>query len=353
MTKEGLVGNLGNNLTPLANVDALLRLDTLMQAISPATAIENTAGEGVDNSDTTLVTTGTTDDGVILIKGKQLLGLDSVRHIWSPGTRSIRGRLKETRNSERILTILVALLIQNNILILLINLIVQSLLQSVGQGIGNLVLIGRSWNLLGNDEWRPSLVNENGIGLINNAEALELARSGTRCGEDGLLRAESQMITQVIKTKLGIGNVHHVARICLATFRLRHTALDQANTKAEEAMDLAHLFHITTSEVVVSGDNERRLAGERVDVAGKRRNEGLALTGIHFGQASAVQDETTKKLDIVVALLQDSPVINAIEGGIINESKNGEKTEGLKIEIPCQRCIKARKFKHIILALMG
>mmetsp|Transcript_10799 Transcript_10799/g.30363 ORF Transcript_10799/g.30363 Transcript_10799/m.30363 type:complete len:231 (-) Transcript_10799:30-722(-) len=72
-------------------------------------------------------------------------------------------------------------------------------------------------------------------------------------------------------------------------------------------MDLAHLFHITTSEVVVCGDNEHRLAGERVDVAGKRRDEGLTLTGVHFGQATIVQDETTKKLDIVMALLKDAP----------------------------------------------
>mmetsp|Transcript_10799 Transcript_10799/g.30361 ORF Transcript_10799/g.30361 Transcript_10799/m.30361 type:complete len:615 (-) Transcript_10799:1041-2885(-) len=125
LTKEGLVGYLGNDLTPLANTNTLLCLDTLMQAISPPTAVKNTAGEGVDNSDTALVTAGTVDNGVILVNGEQFLGLDGVRHIRSPGTRSIRWRLEETRNTERILTILVALLIQNHILVLFINVIVQ------------------------------------------------------------------------------------------------------------------------------------------------------------------------------------------------------------------------------------
>ena len=77
----------------------------------------------------------------------------------------------------------------------------------------------------------------------------------------------------------------------------------------KEAMDLAHLFHITTSEVVVRGDNERRLAGERVDVAGKRRDKGLTLNGIHFGQTSIVKDEAAEELNIVMALLKDAPVI--------------------------------------------
>ena len=123
-------------------------------------------------------------------------------------------------------------------------------------------------------------------------------------------------------------------------------------------MDLAHFFHITTSEVVVCGDNERRLASERVDVAGKRRDEGLTLTGIHFGQASIVQDETAKKLDVVVALLQDAPVINAIGGGLNKWIVRRQKVSRLRdlLQRECkrnQRHTKARKFKHIILALMG
>ena len=280
-----------------------------MQPISPPASVKNTTSKGVDNSDTTLVTAGTAEDCVIFVEGEQLLGLDGICNIRSPSTGPIRRRLKETLNSERIFAILVTLLIQNDVLVLLVNVIVQPPLESVGQSVGNLVLIGRCRYLLGNDEWRSCLINQNGIGLINDAESLELARSGARGGQDGLLGAQSQMITQVIKAKLGVRNVHHIASIRLATLLLRHAALDQTNTKTKEAMDLAHLFHITTSEVVVRGDNERRLARERVDVAGERRHEGLALTGIHFGQASIVKDQTAEKLNIVMALLEDAPVM--------------------------------------------
>ena len=177
------------------------------------------------------------------------------------------------------------------------------------QSVGNLVLIGRCRYLLGNDEWCSCLINQDGISLIDDTESLELTRSGARGGQDGLLGAKSQMITQVIKAELGVGDVHHITSIGLATLLLRHAALDQTNTKTKEAMDLAHLFHITTSEVVVRGDNERRLAGERVDVAGKRRDKGLTLNGIHFGQTSIVKDEAAEELNIVMALLKDAPVI--------------------------------------------
>ena len=46
------------------------------------------------------------------------------------------------------------------------------------------------------------------------------------------------------------------------------------------------------------------LAAQRIQVRGQGRDEGLTLTGLHFGNVTQVQRCTTHELNVVVALAQ-------------------------------------------------
>ncbi len=79
---------------------------------------------------------------------------------------------------------------------------------------------------------------------------------------------------------------------------------DHADVEAQEAVDLAHPLRVASRQVVVHGDDVDAAAGERVQIGGERRDEGLALAGLHLGDLALVQDDAADQLDVEVALAQ-------------------------------------------------
>ena len=76
---------------------------------------------------------------------------------------------------------------------------------------------------------------------------------------------------------------------------------DDADGEAEEAVDLAHPLGVALGEIVVDGDDVDAVAGERVEIAGQRGDEGFAFAGLHFGDLAGVEDHAADHLDVEVA----------------------------------------------------
>ena len=70
-------------------------------------------------------------------------------------------------------------------------------------------------------------------------------------------------------------------------------------------MQPAHPFRLEAGEVVVDRDEVHTAAGQRVQVARQRRDEGLAFAGLHLGDPTEVQRRTAHHLDVEVALAED------------------------------------------------
>ena len=75
---------------------------------------------------------------------------------------------------------------------------------------------------------------------------------------------------------------------------------DAADTKPEEAVDLAHPLRVALGKVVVDGDDVHALALQCIEVRRKRRNERFALACLHLGDTSLMQDHAAQKLHIEV-----------------------------------------------------
>ena len=58
---------------------------------------------------------------------------------------------------------------------------------------------------------------------------------------------------------------------------------------------------VAPGEVVVDGDDVDAAAGERVEDRRPRRDEGLALAGLHLGDPALVEHDAAHELDVVVA----------------------------------------------------
>ena len=66
-------------------------------------------------------------------------------------------------------------------------------------------------------------------------------------------------------------------------------------------MDLTHPLGVPASQVIVDRDHVNAAARERVEIAGQRGNEGLALAGFHLGDLAVVQDHSAEQLHVEVA----------------------------------------------------
>jgi len=86
---------------------------------------------------------------------------------------------------------------------------------------------------------------------------------------------------------LGLARVHH------------------PDGQAQERVDLAHPLRVALGQVLVGRDDVHAATGQRVEVDGHGRGEGLALTGLHLGDVAVVQRGAAEDLDVVGPLEQD------------------------------------------------
>ena len=84
--------------------------------------------------------------------------------------------------------------------------------------------------------------------------------------------------------------------------------------ETEEAVDLAHPLTVTAGEVIIDGDDVHALAGERVEIRRQDGDEGLALAGLHLGDAALMQHDAADELHPVGAQAQH-PVRCLPDGG--------------------------------------
>ena len=87
-----------------------------------------------------------------------------------------------------------------------------------------------------------------------------------------------------------------------------HDAVDdQPHGEAHKAVDLAHPLAVALGQVVVDGDDVDPPAGEGVEVGGEGGHQGLALAGLHLGDAALVENDAADELHPVGLHAQHPP----------------------------------------------
>ena len=104
----------------------------------------------------------------------------------------------------------------------------------------------------------------------------------------------------------------------------RHHVLDEADGHAEPLEDRLVPLGVALGEVVVDRDEVDARAGQRVQVERGRRDERLALTGLHLGDVALVEDDPAHHLDVEHPLLRLAPARLA-HGGVRLEEQLVER----------------------------
>ena len=291
-----LEGDGGERLVFLADGDAFFCFDCLVEAVGPAAAGHEAAGELVDDDDLAVF-----DDvlDVALVEGVGLDGdLDVVLEVPVLGV----GDVADAEQAFDLLPALVGdgdgagLLVDDEVAGPCLGLEGLDQLASLELGDDDVdagVLVGGLVGGAGDDERGAGLVDEDGVDLVDDAVVVTAL--------DLIFELELHVVAEVVEAELVVGAVGDVGAVGVAALLVVEVVDDDADGEAEEAVDLAHPLGVALGEVVVDGDDVDAVAGERVEIAGKRGDEGLAFAGLHLGDLAGVEDHAADELHIEVA----------------------------------------------------
>ena len=114
-------------------------------------------------------------------------------------------------------------------------------------------------------------------------------------------RADSHVITEVIKTELVVGSEGDVASIGFAALvRIGFMLVDTIDGEAKEHVYRSVPLGVTFGKVIVDSDHVHTFVRQRVEVHRECRHEGFTFTGRHLGNLTLVQNDTTEELDVIV-----------------------------------------------------
>ena len=285
--EEVLQRDRGQRLVLGLDLDALLRLDRLVQSLVVAAAGQDAAGVLVDDEHLAV------DDHVVAVLLEQLLGADRV--VQEADERGV-DRVVEVVDAELVLDLVDGLLEHADRLLLLVDLVVLVALEDVDDA-GELRvpgggLVGRA----ADDQRRAGLVDQDRVDLVDDREVVAAL--------DHLLLRPGHVVAQVVEAELVVGAVGDVGGVLDAALGGRHGLQDHADLEAEEAVDAAHPLRVALGEVVVDRDDVDAVAGQRVEVGRQGGDEGLALTGAHLGDVAEVERGAAHDLHVVVPLAQ-------------------------------------------------
>ena len=306
--------------------DVLLRLDGLMQTIVEAAAVHQAAGVLVNDNDLAVL------DDVVNIAVHDAARLDGAvdvvaqRHIVSVSqildVEERLGLLDAGLGQRRGLALLVDDVIAVDLLLgfdLVVQLDDDALLQRLGKIVSALVHDAGILALAADDQRGTGFIDEDGVDLVDDGKGVA-ALHHVRLIDD-------HVVAQVIEAELIVRAVGNVSLVGLLAVGGLDAVDDQTDGQAKEAIDLTHPLGVAACQIVVDGDNMDALAGQGVEVGGHRGDKGLAFTGLHLGDAGAVQHDAADDLHGVGLHAQHAPVGLAADG----ERLRQQVVEGLAL----------------------
>ena len=147
------------------------------------------------------------------------------------------------------------------------------------------------------DQGRTGLVDQDRVHLVNDGIVERTLHT--------VMGFVDHVVAQVIETVFvvrAVGDVSVVSGLLVFSRQLRQI---NANLEPQEVVELAHPCGVTAGQVVVHRDHMHTLTCDGVEVGRQRRGQGFALARAHLGNLAVVQGDATGKLHIEVAHLHD------------------------------------------------
>ena len=290
------------------DLNVLLSLDGLMQAVGITASGHQTAGELVYDDNLIVL------DHIVLIARHQVMrlqrGIDMMQDL-----RVLR--IAEVLELEVLLSFddtlrskvtALLLLIDDEIAFLLDLLLHElrklgsvpddaALLQAGREEIGLLIQARGLAAPSGNDQRRTRFINQDGVDLVND-RVMQSALNHS-------LLINDHVVAEIVESELVIGPIRNIAIVGLFAGCIVHVIQNAADGQAQETVDLSHPLSVTVCQVIVDRDDVDALALQSVQIRRQQSDLRLAFTGLHLGDTPLMQDYTADQLHVEMLGMQD------------------------------------------------
>ena len=277
-----------------------------MQALGIAAAFHDAASELVDDLDLAV------SDHVLLVAMEHVLGLQRLLQVVDQLARKVGIDVLDTQAALDLLK--AALGGGNGVLGLVHDVVargfnvlgggkhvVRDVLAALKAAHGTReVLVGAGGLGAGtrDDERGTCLVDQDGVDLVDDGVMVAALHA--------LLGTGDHVVAQVIETELGVGAVGDVGLVGRTLELERHVVLEQTDGHSQVLVDAAHPLGVALGQVIIDGNDVYTLAGNSVEVAGQRGDQGLAFAGLHLGDMPLVQCHGANELHVKVTHARDA-----------------------------------------------
>ena len=303
----------GQRLVFRLHLHMLLGFQRLMQAFGIAPALHHAAGELVDDDDLVVA------DDVILVAREQRVRAQRLVDVMND--RDVldvveRIALELAGIAQQRFDLFHAGFGQRHRALLLVDLVI-GLVELGKERVDGVVEFRTVVERPGDDQRRARLVDQDRVDFVDDGEEVAAL--------DHVLEPVLHVVAQIVEAVFVVGAVGDVARIGFLALGIVEAVDDDAGGHAEEAVDLPHPFGVAPGEIVVDGDDVDALAGQRVKVDRKRRDQRLAFAGLHLGDIAFVQHHAADQLHVEMPLAERA-LGRLAHGG---EGRNQKFVEGL------------------------
>ena len=147
-----------------------------------------------------------------------------------------------------------------------------------------------------NDKRIARFVDKNAVHFVDDCEVVTTLH--TR------FLAQCTVVAQVVEAELAVGAVSDVAGICTLLGKRRIVMQSYADGKSQEAVHLAHPFHIALGKIFIDCDNVYAFAAKRVEVGRQRFGKRFSFAGCHLTHHAAVKGNAAQNLHKIMTLSQ-------------------------------------------------
>ena len=276
-----LKGDRRQGLIFLLDLDPLLRLEGLMETIAVTPSRHDPAGKFIHDDDLSLL------DEVVDIPFEEGVGAKGLVNMMEE--INVLGFI-EILDFEITLDPGDPLLRQNDRTALLLDGIILFLAKVRDHLVDPVVLVGRLIGRSGDDQRRPRLIDEDAVHLVHDG-IVEIALHI-------LIEGELHVVAEIVESELVVCPVGDVGMIGSAPLVIIHPVNDDADTHAEKIVDRAHPRGIPLGQIVIDRHKMDALSGQRVQIEGHRRGQGLPLACFHLGDLPLVQNQSPEDLNV-------------------------------------------------------
>src|SRR5882724_3387596 len=280
----------------LANLDALLGLDRLMQTVGPAASLHGAAGELIDDDHFPLA-----HDvfDIALVQGMRAQRRIQVMHEADiGGVVQAFAVAQQADLRHQLFDLLMAVFGQRRLFGFFIHGVVAGTVfdflpdQARDQRVDLDVQLGAFLRRTRNDQGGARFVDQDRIDFVHDGKG--------QFALYAILQTKREVVAQVIEAEFIVRAVGDVAGVRRALLVGRLSVLDDAHLESQKAEHRTHPLRVALRQVFIDRNDMHALAGESVQVRRQGGHQRLTFARAHFRDLAGVQREAADQLNIEV-----------------------------------------------------